>query len=137
MRTLHCVLAILALAFVALIVGANLGCSPKYFQRGDVAALLGLAMIYAVLLAWAALSDTDRRRAVGAISSAGLAALFLSTVSIPVLAAPAAIVGAFRLPRSTPLRRRVLIALPGVILLTFAVVFLGSIGMTAEQFRCP
>ncbi len=137
MRMLHAALAILALALVALIVGANLGCAPKYFQRGDVITLLALAIIYAALLAWAALGDTDQRRAVGAISSAGVAALFLSTVSIPVLAAPAAIVGAFRLPRSAALRRGLIVALPVVVLLTFAVVFLGALGVTSAQATCP
>lgn len=122
---------------MVLIVSANLGCAPKYFQRGDVVALLGLAVIYAVLLARAALADTDDRRAIGAVSSAGLAALFLSTVSIPVLAAPAAIVGVFRLPRSSTLRRWVIVALPLIVLLTFAVVFLGALGVTSAQATCP
>lgn len=130
-------LALLALALVVLIVGVNMGCAPKYFQRSDVAGLLGLAIIYAALLAWAALGDTDQRRAVGAVSSAGLAALFLSTVSIPVLAAPAAIVGAFRLPRSSDLRRGLIVALPGIVLLTFAVVFVGALGVTSAQATCP
>jgi hypothetical protein len=131
------VLALVALALVVLIVGVNMGCAPKYFQRGDVAALLGLAISYAALLAWATLGDSDRRRAVGAVSSAGLAALFLSTVSIPVLAAPAAIVGAFRLPRSSDLRRGLIVALPGIVLLTLAVVFVGALGVTSAQATCP
>lgn len=137
MRMLHAALAILALALVALIVGANMGCAPKYFQRGDVIALVALAVIYAVLLTWAALGETDDRRAIGAVSSAGLAALFLSTVSIPVLAAPAAIVGAFRLPRSSALRRWVIVAIPVAVLLTFAVVWLGALGVTTAQATCP
>ena len=136
-RTLHAVLAMLALALVVLIVAANLGCAPKYFQRGDVLGLLGLGVLYAVALARAALSDTDQRRALGAITSAGLAALFLSTASVPVLAAPAAIAGVFRLPRSAVLRRRVIIVLPAAVLLTVAVPSLGGLGMTADQFRCP
>jgi len=131
------VLALLALALVVLIVGVNMGCAPKYFQRGDVSGLLGLAIIYAALLAWAALGDTDQRRGVGAVSSAGLAALFLSTVSVPVLAAPAAIVGALRLPRSSALRGGLIIALPGIVLLTFAVVFVGALGVTSAQATCP
>ena len=136
-RRLHAVLALLALAFVALVVGANAACAPKYFQRGDVIALLVLAVGYALLLAWASLSDGDKRRAIGAASSAGLAALFLSTVSIPMLAAPLAIAGSLRLPRSATPRRLLILAIPAIVLLTFALPAAATFAMTPDQFRCP
>lgn len=137
MRAIHLALALLATGFVLLVVGANLDCAPKYFQRGDVIALLGLGIGYALVLVWAFLDDTDTRRAVGATSSAGLAALFLSTASLPLLAAPIAIIGIFRLPRSGEMRRWVLLALPVTILATFGLLFIGQLGMRPDQFQCP
>ena len=137
MRAIHLALALLATGFVLLIVLANRSCAPKYFQRGDVIVLLGLGVAYAVVLGWAYLGDTDRRRAVGATGSAGLAALFLSTASIPVLAVPIAIIGTLRLPRSVGMRRRILLAIPLIVLATFGVLVLGQSGLTPDQFRCP
>ena len=137
MRAIHLALALLATGFVLLVVGANVACAPKYFQRGDVIVLLGLGIGYAVVLGWAFLADDDNRRAIGATGSAGLAALFLSTGSIPVLAVPIAIIGTFRLPRSREMRRLVLLALPLIILATFGLLFLGQLGMTPNQFVCP
>ena len=137
MRTINLVLALLATGFVLMVIGANVGCAPKYFQRGDVIVLLGLGIGYALVLGWASLEDGDNRRAIGATGSAGLAALFLSTASIPVLAVPIAIIGIFRLPRSREMRRLVLFALPLIILATFGLLFLGQLGMTPNQFVCP
>jgi hypothetical protein len=137
MRAIHLALALLAAGLVLLIILANLSCAPKYFQRGDVIALLGLGVAYAVVLGWAYLDDTDGRRAVGATSSAGLAALFLSTASLPVLAVPVAVIGAFRLPRSIGMRRWVTLAIPLVVLATFGLLVLGQRGMTSDQFLCP
>jgi len=98
------IVGVLCLGVVALIVVANLGCAPKYFQRGDVIALVVIGLVDAVLLLGASSGDTDTHRAVGVGASASSVALFLSTASIPVLAAPLAIVGVFRLPRSRRLR---------------------------------
>lgn len=120
-----------------LIVIANLSCAPKYFQRGDVIALLGLGIAYALILGWAYVGDTDVRRAVGSTTSAGAAALFLSTASLPVLAVPLAVIGAFRLPRSVGMRRWMLLAVPLIVLTTFGVLVLGQSGLTPDQFRCP
>jgi hypothetical protein len=136
LRLLHAALALVATAFVVLIVRANLDCAPKYFQRGDVIALLSLGVVYAFVLSWAALGDTDTRRAIGATGSAGLTALLISTASLPLLAAPIAIVGIFRLPRSGETRRRLLLALPAMVLVTFGLIYLGQLGMTSDQFVC-
>ena len=136
MRAIHIVLALLATGLVLLIVLANRSCAPKYFQRGDVIVLLGLGVAYALLLGWAYLGDTDKRRAVGATGSAGLAALFLSTASLPVIAVPIAVIGTFRLPRSVGMRRWVLLALPLVVLVTFGLLVLGQSGLTPDQFLC-
>jgi len=135
-RAIHLALALLATGFVLLVIGANLACAPKYFQRGDVIVLIGLGVAYALVLGWASRSDTDTSRAVGATGSAGLAALFLSTGSVPVLAVPIAIIGIFRLPRSAGVRRWVLLALPLIILVTAGLLFLGQRGMTPDQFVC-
>jgi hypothetical protein len=137
MRAIHLALAVLAAALVLLIILANLSCAPKYFQRGDVIALLGLGLVYAVVLGWAYFGDADGRRAVGSTGSAGLAALFLSTGSLPVLAVPIAVIGTLRLPRSIGMRRWVMLAIPLVVLATFGLLVLGQSGLTPDQFRCP
>jgi hypothetical protein len=136
-RAIHLALALLAMGLVLLVVLANRDCAPKYFQRGDVIVLLGLGVAYAVVLGWAYLGDTDQRRAVGAAASGGLAALFLSTASLPVLAVPVAIIGTFRLPRSVGMRRWLLLALPLVVLVTFGLLVLGQSRLTPDQFLCP
>jgi len=136
LRAVHAILAGLALAFVLLVVVANQGCAPKYLQRGDVIGLLSLAVEYGVLLGWASLGDSDVHRAVGAASSAGLAALFISTLSIPLLAAPLAIAGALRLPRARRPRALLFVAYPVLIFATIAVPYIGQLGVTPDQFRC-
>lgn len=137
MRNLHAVLAALATFFVLLVIGANRDCAPKYFQRGDVLLGLGLAAAYAAILLWSSLADDDRRRGIGALGSAGLATLFISTASIPVLAAPLAIVGVLRLPRSGATRWRVAGLVPVVVLATVGLLYLGVTSLTPEQTRCP
>ena len=137
LRVVHAVLAVLGLAFILLVVVANAGCAPKYFQRGDVIAGLALAMEYAVLLAWASLGDSDGQRAVGALSSAGLGAVFVSTASVPLLAAPLAVIGAFRLPRLRRPRWSVIVGLPIVIVASYGVPHLAALGLSPDQFRCP
>jgi hypothetical protein len=122
---------------VALIVVANLDCAPKYFQRGDVIALLAIGVVDAVLLLGASSGDSDAHRAIGVGASASAAALFLSTVSIPVLFAPLAIAGAFRTPRSHGSRWRLLLLIPAAILATAALEVFGQSFVSADQFRCP
>ena len=128
---------VLCFALVALVVGANLGCAPKYFQRGDVIALLAIGVLDGILLLGASSGDSDTHRVVGMAASASAATLFLATVSIPVLFAPVAIAGAFRIARSGRLRAIGLIAILGAIVGTAAIVFLGELLVTADQFRCP
>ncbi len=137
MRTLHAVLAALAIAFMLIVMTANRECAPKYYQRGDVLALLGLSLLFAALLLWAASEDSDLRRSVGALSSAGLAALFFSTASIPLLVSPLAVAGALRLPRPSVARWRVVALIPVVIAVTIGLPYLGQSGMSPDQFRCP
>jgi len=131
------IVGVLCLGLVALIVVGNLGCVPKYFQRGDVIALLAIGMIDAVLLLGASSGDSDAHRAIGAGASASATMLFLSTASIPVLFAPLAITGAFRIPRSHRLRWGVLLLIPVVILATAGSVVFGQSFVSADQFRCP
>lgn len=128
---------VLCLGFVALVITANLGCAPKYFGRGDVIALLAIGLVDAVLLLGASSGDSDAHRAVGVPASVSTATLFLATVSIPVLFAPLAIAGAFRLPRSRELRPRVLLLIPAAVLATAGLIFVGQIFVSADQFRCP
>lgn len=136
-RMLHATLAVIAALFVALVIVANLECAPKYLERGDVRGLLGFGIAFSLLLAWASLGDTDRHRIVGALSCAGLTALFVSTASIPMLVAPVALVGAMRLPRLRSVRLGTAIAMPLVAVMTVAIPYLGQSGMSPDQFRCP
>jgi hypothetical protein len=131
------IVGVLCFALVALVVAANLGCAPNYFQRGDVIALLAIGVLDGVLLLGASSGDSDTHRVVGMAASASAATLFLATASIPVLFAPVAIAGAFRIARSGRMRAIGLIAIPGAIIATAALVFLGELLVTADQFRCP
>jgi len=128
---------VLCFALVALIVAANLGCAPKYFQRGDVIALLAIGLLDGVLLLGASSGDSDTHRVAGVAASASAATLFLATVSIPVLFAPVAIAGAFRIARPGRLRAIGLAAIPPAIVVTAATIFLSEALVTADQFRCP
>ena len=128
---------VLCFALVALIVAANLGCAPKYFQRGDVIAGLALGLFDGILLLGASSGDSDTHRVVGVAASAGATALFLATASIPVLFAPLAIAGAFRLPRSGRQRVAGFVAIPFGIIGTAALVYLGQSFVSASQFICP
>ncbi len=69
-----------------------------YFKRGDVAAYLIVALGLAAALFWASASDMDRHRATGSVAAALMTGLLLSTVSIPVLGVPLAVIGWFRFP---------------------------------------
>ena len=130
------VTGVLCLGLVGLIVAANLGCAPKYFQRGDVIALLAIGLIDTVLLLGASSGESNAHRLLGVAASASAAALFLSTVSIPALFAPLAIAGTFRVP-SGRRRATAIIAIPLAILATAALLLLGQSFVTAAQFRCP
>lgn len=137
LRVVQQIAGVLCFALVALIVAANLGCAPKYFQRSDVIALLAIGLLDGILLLGASSGDSDTHRDVGVAASASAATLFLATVSIPVLFAPVAIAGAFRIARSGRLRAIGLIAIPCAIIGTAAVIFLGELLVTADQFSCP
>ena len=113
----HRVLGLVCLAFIGLIIVANtvVHSAPggfAYFVRGDVAAMLGLAAVLAVVLFWASAGDTDRHRAIGTIASGTMTGLLLGTVSIPVLAVPLSVVGCFRLPDSRAARIALLLFVP-------------------------
>lgn len=117
LRRLHAVLGVVCLAFVGLIVIGNtvLQTPPGglgYFKRGDVAVTLGLAVVLAVVLFWAAVGDADHHRAIGSVASGIVAGLLLGTVSIPVIAVPLAVVGCFRLPDSRAMRIALLFLVP-------------------------
>lgn len=128
---------VLCFALVALVIAANLGCAPKYFQRGDVIALLAIGVLDGVLLLGASSGDSDTHRVVGVAASASAASLFLATASIPVLFVPLAIAGAFRRPRSGGLRVAAFIAIPFGIIGTAALVYYGQSFVSASQFICP
>jgi len=103
---------VLCLGLVGLVVAANLGCAPKYFQRGDVIAMLVIALIDAILLLGAASGDSDTHKTVGMAAAVSAAMLFLFTASIPVLFAPVAIAGAFRLPLARGPKTRAFVLMP-------------------------
>jgi len=126
-----------ALAFVAIVIVANRDCAPKYFQRGDVLALLSLTVLFAAALTWAGAGETDDRRGVGSLASVGLAAVFLSTASFPMLVAPIAVVGALRLPRGRAVRWGAAAALPVVVLAVWALVLVAQSTVAPAQFICP
>jgi len=130
LRWLHGVLGVLCLAFVALIIlGNTIGHTPPgglgYFKRGDVAALLGLGIVLAAVLFWAAAGDTDRRRAIGCIASGTMTGLLLGTVSIPVIAVPLSVIGCFRLPESRAARVALLLLVPLGVVIGMALPYLG------------
>lgn len=129
LRRLHALLGALCLAFVALIVIANTLVHSAggigYFARGEVAAMLGLATILALVLFWSSAGDSDARRSVGSIASGTMTGLFLATVSIPVLAAPLALLGCFRLPASRAARLALLVLVPLGAALGVALPYLG------------
>lgn len=128
---------VLCLGLVGLIVAANLGCAPTYFQRADVIAGFAVGVLDAILLLGAASGDSDTHKTVGGAASVSAAMLFLSTASIPVLFAPIAIAGAFRFPRSRGARIRTLALMPAAIIGTAALLWFGQRFVTADQFRCP
>jgi drug/metabolite transporter (DMT)-like permease len=130
LQFLHRVLGLLCLAFVTLIVVGNtvLNSAPGglgYFKRGDVAALLGLGAVLAVVLFWASAGDTDRRRTIGSIASGTMTGLLLGTVSIPVLAVPLSVIGCFRLPESRSARIALLVLVPLGAVVGVALPYLG------------
>ena len=59
LAVVHQIVGVLCLGFVALVIVANLSCAPKYFQRGDVIALLAIGLADAVLLLGASWDDSS------------------------------------------------------------------------------
>src|SRR5438309_11856239 len=57
MRRLQTVIAGLGLLYLALLIGTNLGCAPKYFLRADVLAGLAITVCALGLLAFAVGGD--------------------------------------------------------------------------------
>lgn len=117
LRSLHRILGLLCLAFVALIVVGNTVISRPpggldYFRRGDVAALLGLGAVLAAVLFWSAAGDDDLRRVTGSVASAAMTGLFLGTLSIPVLVVPLSLAGCLRAPVSRRARLALVALVP-------------------------
>jgi hypothetical protein len=136
--TLQRIVSVLCLGFVALIIAVHQDCAPKYFQRGDVLALLGIAALDAVALLWATAFDSDGHRAAGAVACASAIGLAASTFSVPVLLIPLVLLaGLRRLPRSRTLRTVLLLAMPLALVLTGALPYLGQMLVSADQFHCP
>ena len=132
LRTLHAVLGVTCFAFIALLIVANAlsGCKPDFLVRPEVIAWIALAAGLGLVLLHAAAGDTDQHRLTGSLSSAAMTGMLLGTISIPVLAAPLALIGCFRLPRSRGLRLLLgvlaLAALPAAIALPYATRALSS-----------
>src|SRR5712691_7428523 len=97
MRRLQIVIAGLALFYLVLLVGTNLGCAPKYFLRADVLAGLAVTVCALGLLAFAVGGEEDSRRIAG-IAGCGLLAGLWAQPDLTVLATPVAIAGCLRLP---------------------------------------
>ncbi len=112
MQQLDALLGLLALGFIALLVIANFGCGPNYLKRADILAWVGLSLVLAILLFWAASDDRDRNRIGGSAAAGAFAGVWLGTVSLPVLIAPLAIIGWFRLPRTGWTRAAVAVLIP-------------------------
>ncbi len=117
LRMLHRVLGALCLALIVLMVVANVivHTAPGglgYFKRGDVASYLVLALFLAATLFWASAGDTDGHRTTGSVGAGMMTGLLLSTVSIPVVAVPLAVIGWFRLPESRTQRVALVVLVP-------------------------
>ena len=87
MRKLQTVIAGLGLLYLALLIGANLGCAPKYFLRADVLAGLAVTICALVLLAFAVRGEDDARRIAG-IAGCGLLAGLWAQPDFTVVATP-------------------------------------------------
>ena len=87
MRRLQTVIAGLGLLYLALLIGTNLGCAPKYFFRADVLAGLAVTVCALGLLAFAVGGDENGRRIAG-IGGCGLLAGLWAQPDITVLATP-------------------------------------------------
>ena len=134
MRKLQTVIAGLGLLYLALLIGANLGCAPKYFLRADVLAGLAVTICALVLLAFAVRGEDDARRIAG-IAGCGLLAGLWAQPDFTVVATPVAIAGCLRLPR------RELFALALVVAAVAPIVGhvlpdVGTFLLSPDQFRC-
>lgn len=136
LRVVQVVCAALCLAFVALVVVANMGCAPSYFQRGDVAAMLLVALVLAATLLWATSADSDLRRSTGSAACGAMTGLFLGTVSIPVIAVPLSILGCFRLPRSGRARAGLAVLVLAAAVAGLALPYVTRDLMGVTQFTC-
>src|SRR2546427_5029432 len=135
MRKLQTVIAGLGLLYLALLIGANLGCAPKYFLRADVLAGLAVTVSALGLLGFAVGGDEDGRRIAG-IAGCGLLAGLWAQPDITVVATPIAIAGCLRLPR----RDLFWLALFVAALAPMVGHLLPDVGtflLSPEQFRCP
>lgn len=135
MRTYQRGLAVVCLLYVILVVGANVECAPKYFERADVIVLLVGATSLGIALFWASLADNDADRVTGSLASAGLAGLMLQPDFV-IAIVPLAIVGALRLPRRTALRVSISLAAPLVLLAAAAAPYVGEGYVRPEQLLC-
>jgi len=134
-RRLQTVIAGVGLLYLALLIGTNLGCAPKYFLRADVLAGLAVTVCAIGLLAFAIGGDGVGRRIAG-IGGCGLLAGLWAQPDITVLATPVAIAGCLRLPR----RDLFWLALFVVALAPIVGHVLPDIGtflLSPDQFRCP
>ena len=136
LRLVQVVCAALCLAFVALVVVANQGCAPSYFQRGDVAASLVMALVLAATLLWAAGADSDLRRFTGSAACGAMTGLFLGTVSIPLMAVPLSIIGCFRLPRSGRARAGLAVLVLAAAVAGLALPYVARDLTDVAQFTC-
>ena len=129
MRKLQTVIAGLGLLYLALLIGANLGCAPT-----DVLAGLAVTICALVLLAFAVRGEDDARRIAG-IAGCGLLAGLWAQPDFTVVATPVAIAGCLRLPR------RELLALALVVAAVAPIVGhvlpdVGTFLLSPDQFRC-
>ena len=134
MRKLQTVIAGLGLLYLALLIGANLGCAPKYFLRADVLAGLAVTVSALGLLGFAVGGDEDRQRIAG-IGGCGLLAGLWAQPDFTVVATPVAIAGCLRLPR----RELFAVALVVAALAPMVGHVLPDVGtflLSPDQFRC-
>ena len=135
MRRLQTVIAGLGLLYLALLIGTNLGCAPKYFLRADVLAGLAVTVCALGLLAFAVGGDEDGRRIAG-IGGCGLLAGLWAQPDITVLATPIAIAGCLRLPRRDLFGLALFVAALAPIV-GHVLPDVGTFLLSPDQFRCP
>jgi len=135
MRKLQTVIAGVGLLYLALLIGTNLGCAPKYFLRADVLAGLAFTVGALGLLAFAVGGDEDVRRIAG-IGGCGLLAGLWAQPDITVLATPVAIAGCLRLPRRDLFWLALFVGALAPIV-GHVLPDVGTFLLSPDQFRCP